>query len=64
MAALALIGVVVFVIYLVVRNKEGLSVGTMPGGGSSSGQRWFEYLFAVLALVGLIVAVILSLIHI
>ena len=58
MAALALTGVVVFVIYLVVRNKEGLSVGTMSGSGSSSGQRWFEYLLAVLALVGLVVAVI------
>ena len=58
MAALALTGVVVFVIYLVVRNKEGLSVGTLSEGGSSSGQRWFEYLLAVLALVGLVVAVI------
>ena len=58
MAALALIGVVVFVIYLVVRNKEGLSVATMPGSEPSSGQRWFEYLLAVLALVGLVVAVI------
>ena len=58
MAALALTGVVVFVIYLVVRNKEGLSVGTMSGGGSSSGQRWFEYLLAVLVLIGLVVAVI------
>ena len=57
MAALALTGVVVFVIYLVVRNKEGLSVGTMSGGGSSSGQRWFEYLLAVLVLIGLVVAV-------
>ena len=58
MAALALTGVVVFVIYLVVRNKEGLSVGALSEGGSSSGQRWFEYLLAVLALVGLVVAVI------
>jgi len=58
MAALALTGVVVFVIYLVVRNKEGLSVGTLSEGGPSSGQRWFEYLLAVLALVGLVVAVI------
>ena len=58
MAALALTGVVVFVIYLVVRNKEGLSVGTMSGGESSSGQRWFEYLLAVLVLIGLVVAVI------
>ena len=58
MAALALTGVVVFVIYLVVRNKEGLSVGTLSEGGASSGQRWFEYLLAVLALVGLVVAVI------
>ena len=58
MAALALTGVVVFVIYLVVRNKEGLSVGTMSGGGSSSGQHWFEYLLAVLVLIGLVVAVI------
>ena len=58
MAALALTGVVVFVIYLVVRNKEGLSVGTMSGGGSSSGQRWFEYLLAVLVVIGLVVAVI------
>ena len=58
MAALALSGVVVFVIYLVVRNKEGLSVGTISGGGSSSGQRWFEYLLAVLVLIGLVVAVI------
>ena len=58
MAALALTGVVVFVIYLVVRNKEGLSVGTLSEGGSSSGQRWFEYLLAVLALVGLVIAVI------
>ena len=58
MAALALIGVVVFGIYLVVRNKEGLSDGTMSGGGSSSGQRWFEYLLAVLVLIGLVVAVI------
>jgi len=58
MAALALAGVVVFVIYLVVRNKEGLSAGTLSEGGASSGQRWFEYLLAVLALVGLVVAVI------
>ena len=58
MAARALTGVVVFVIYLVVRNKEGLSAGTMSGGGSSSGQRWFEYLLAVLVLIGLVVAVI------
>ena len=58
MAALALIGVVVFVIYLVVRTKEGQSVTAMPGGEPSSGQRWFEYLLAVLALVGLVVAVI------
>ncbi|MEC9371510.1 MAG: hypothetical protein VYB33_09435, partial [Pseudomonadota bacterium] len=58
MAALALTGVVVFVIYLVVRNKEGLSMATMPGTEPSSGQRWFEYLLAVLALVGLVVAVI------
>ena len=58
MAALALIGVAVFVIYLVVRNKEGLSVGTLSEGVPSSGQRWFEYLLAVLALVGLVVAVI------
>ena len=58
MAALALTGVVVFVIYLVVRNREGLSVGTLSEGGPSSGQRWFEYLLAVLALVGLVVAVI------
>ena len=58
MAALALTGVVVFVIYLVVRNKEGLSAGTLSEGGASSGQRWFEYLLAVLALVGLVVAVI------
>ena len=62
MAALALTGVVVFVIYLVVRNKEGLSVGTLSEGGSSSGQRWFEYLLAVLALVGLVVAVIVVII--
>ena len=58
MTALALIGVVVFVIYLVVRNKEGLSVDTTSGSGPSSGQRWFEYLLAVLALVALVVAVI------
>ena len=58
MAALALIGVVVFVIYLVVRNKEGQSSGTLSGNAPSSGQRWFEYLLAVLALVGLVVAVI------
>ena len=58
MAALALIGVVVFVIYLVMRNKEGLSVGTMSGSRPSSGQRWFEYLLAVLALIALVVAVI------
>ena len=58
MAALALIGVVVFVIYLVVRTKEGQSVASMSGRGPSSGQRWFEYLLAVLALVGLVVAVI------
>ena len=57
MAALALTGVVVFVIYLVVRNKEGLSVGTMSEGRSSSGERWFEYLLAVLVLIGLVVAV-------
>ena len=62
MAALALTGVVVFVIYLVVRNKEGLSVGTLSEGGPSSGQRWFEYLLAVLALVGLVVAVIVVII--
>ena len=58
MAALALIGVVVFVIYLVVRTKEGQSVASMSGSEPSSGQRWFEYLLAVLALVGLVVAVI------
>ena len=58
MAALALTGVVVFVIYLVVRNKEGLSAGTLSEGGASSGQRWFEYLLAVLALIALVVAVI------
>ena len=58
MAALALIGVVVFVVYLVVRNKEGLSVHATSGSVPSSGQRWFEYLLAVLALIALVVAVI------
>ncbi len=58
MAALALIGVVVFVIYLVVRHKERQSAGTLSGSGPSSGQRWFEYVLAVLALVGLVIAVI------
>ncbi|HIO18803.1 MAG TPA: hypothetical protein EYN10_10120 [Gammaproteobacteria bacterium] len=58
MAALALIGVVVFVVYLVVRNKEGLSVHATSGSEPSSGQRWFEYLLAVLALVALVIAVI------
>ncbi|HJM03432.1 MAG TPA: hypothetical protein QF617_11605 [Arenicellales bacterium] len=58
MAALALIGVVVFVVYLVVRNKEGLAVHATSGSGLSSGQRWFEYLLAVLALVALVIAAI------
>ena len=58
MAALALVGVVVFVIYLVVRTKEGRSVATISGSEPSSGPRWFEYLLAVLALDGLVVAVI------
>ena len=62
MAVLALIGIAVFVVYLVLRNKEQESVGSSSVISAPTGQRWFEYLLAALALAALVVAVIVVLI--